>query len=253
MQRARRTDASNFDGIDSTPNAPSPAADGGGSFNPANFPRRLTTESLAALRRRRTGAARGVRRPLRQERRRRGDESESGSEYGSDEDDEPEGSLCDEICCCWGPRCVVAFCMLAATLAGWSAAITYGILRQPTYEHVVRPVRVARQHYLSKYWYGAPKDAEEGFILFDRDANGLIDVEDMRSVAFITTGERPSEEQLRAYIAKGDRDGDGKLDPDEYLSLLHSERAQKGGGGGGTEAGGGGAPGVYDGVYQRDA
>lgn len=203
-------------------NGPRPPVD---SFNPSAFPRRLTTETLATLRRRRAGAARGMCHLLQRERR-EGDASDD-DEGGDESDEEGGGDLCDEFCCCWGPRCCIASCMLIMTLMGWSTAITYGILQQPTYEQVVRPVRVARQHYLSKYYYGAPKTADDGFILFDRDADGFVSVRDMKAVAFITTGERPTEEQLKAYIARGDADGDGQLDEVEYLALLHSERAQK--------------------------
>jgi len=98
---------------------------------------------------------------------------------------------------------------------------------------MVTPVRVARQRWLGK----TPKNAEEGFVLFDRNADGKITVGDMREVARITTGENPTTEQLQAYIAKGDQDGDGMLDEAEYTSLLFRERAAKGqtGSGGGAQ------------------
>ena len=63
--------------------------------------------------------------------------------------------------------------------------------------------------------------------MFDRDANGLIDLRDMRQVAFKVTGETPPDEQLLAYIAKGDLDGDGALDEAEYLGLMQMERRWK--------------------------
>lgn len=49
-------------------------------------------------------------------------------------------------------------------------------------------------------------------------APGIIDVGDMAEVAQITIKpptEQPTEEQLRAYIAKGDISGDGALDKAE--------------------------------------
>ena len=87
---------------------------------------------------------------------------------------------------------------------------------------MVTPIRVARQRWLSK----TPHNAEEGFILFDRNADGRIGVDDMAAVARITTGENPTHEQLVAYIARGDLDGDGALDESEYQQMLQSERAQ---------------------------
>ena len=98
------------------------------------LPRRLTQDALSALRRRRTGVGRAVRRPLqaREGRRQRTDVSDSAS--GTDDsDDEDDGSGGDDITCmeimtcCWGPRCCVSMCMLLITLVGWSAAITYGL------------------------------------------------------------------------------------------------------------------------------
>ena len=196
----------------------------------------VTAETLTTLRRRRTGPGRALRRPLTQPRRRDDDGSdedeEDEDEDEDDEDDDDEPVSLSELCCyCWGPRCCVASCMLLLALMAWSAAITYGILRQPTYEQMVTPLRVARQRWLSK----TPHSAEEGFILFDRNADGLIGVDDMAVVAKITTGEDPTREQLEAYIARGDLDGDGALDENEYTQMLFAERAQgkgKGKGGG---------------------
>ena len=126
-------------------------------------------------------------------------------------------------------------CMLIFALMAWSAAITYGILHQPSYEQVVTPIRVARQKWLGK----PPKNAEEGFVLFDRNADGRITVSDMATVAKITTGEDPTHEQLAAYIARGDSNGDGALDEEEYKQLLFRERAEKanGKGNGGSSLG----------------
>lgn len=209
---------SSFDGVESISVA---------ECNPSAYPRRLTAETLGALRRRRTGSGSTVRKPLRPEHRREEgvDGVDSNASSGDDDsDDEDDDLSCfDVFCCCWGPRCCVSSCMLIVTLMGWSAAITYGILKQPTYESVVTPIRVAKQRWLTR----TPKNAEEGFTLFDRNADGRISVQDMAIVARMTTGEDPTHEQLAAYIAKGDTDGDGTLDEEEYLQLLYRERAEK--------------------------
>ena len=118
----------------------------------------------------------------------------SWSEDESDDDDDDDDDVtCFEVfCCCWGPRCCVGSCMLIMTLMGWSAAITYGIFRQPSYDDLVVPIRLAKQR-----WFNAkPTNAEDGFILFDRNADGKISVADMATVARITTGEDPTHEQL---------------------------------------------------------
>jgi hypothetical protein len=211
--------AAEFDGVEHV-------ASSSDAIRPSAFPRRLTADTLSSLRRRRTGAGRAVRKPLRSHRREGDDGSDAASsddDDGSDDDDLDDVTCFEVFCCCWGPRCCVGSCMFIMTLMGWSAAITYGILKQPTYESVVTPIRVARQRWFTK----TPTTAEDGFTLFDRNADGRITVQDMAAVARITTGEYPTHEQLAAYIAKGDMDGDGALDEQEYLQLLHRERAEK--------------------------
>ena len=212
-----------FDGLDAIPDT----ARDGVPFHPSAFPRRLTADTLNSLRRRRTGAGRAVRKPLRRPQREQDHGSGSGSDESDDDDDDDDDVTCFEVfCCCWGPRCCVGSCMLIMTLMGWSAAITYGILRQPSYDDLVVPIRLAKQR-----WFNAkPTNAEDGFILFDRNADGKISVADMATVARITTGEDPTHEQLAAYIARGDTDGDGTLDEEEYKALLFRERAEKSGG-----------------------
>ena len=232
-----------FDSVDSMPS--SNKTDGGG------YRRRLTTETLTSLRRRRTGPGRafhGSRKPLQPSKERvyRDDEDDGSSDSDDDSDDDDEGtSFWEVFCCCWGPRCCVSSCMLLTALVIWSSAITYGILKQPSYEQIVTPVRVARQRWFSK----TPHGAEDGFILFDRNADGYITVSDMAVVARVTTGEDPTHEQLVAYIARGDLDGDGKLDEAEYMQMLQRERAV--GKGKGAGAAGAGAQGVSMGGQGR--
>lgn len=122
------------------------------------------------------------------------------------------------------PRCIVSFCTLCAGIAAWSVAISMGVLHQPSYEELARPVRVARQYYFTK----TPTSADDGFILFDRDADGLITADDLQAVVSLTSGEQPTTQQVSKYIARADFDGDGALNETEYLHLLHEERRAKG-------------------------
>ena len=122
--------------------------------------------------------------------------------------------------------------MLLLALMGWSAAVTYGILKQPSYEELVTPWRVARQRWTHK----TPTGADDGFILFDRNADGHIGIDDVAKVAKLTTGEDLPHEELLKYIRRGDLDGDGFLDEAEYLQMLQREREQKAKGGRGATA-----------------
>lgn len=95
-------------------------------------------------------------------------------------------------------------------------------MQAKTYEEVVTPLRVARQRWL----YPTPTSADNGFPLFDRNADGFIDIGDMSAVAKITTGENVPDGDLRAYIARGDLNGDGMLDEPEFYGMLQRERAE---------------------------
>ena len=210
--------AEDFDGVETMPSGES-----------SGYRRRLTSDTLTNLRRRRTGPGRALIQPPRRSAAPGSrdddddDDDDDSSDGDSDDSDGDDISCFDIICCCWGPRCCVAVCMLTMSFGTWSAAITYGILRQPSYEQIVTPIRMARQRWLGK----TPHTTEEGFSLFDRNADGRISVADMAIVARITTGENPTHEDLVKYIAKGDLDGDGELDEQEYVQLVHRERASR--------------------------
>ena len=97
-----------------------------------------------------------------------------------------------------------------------SFAITYGVIKAKSYEELVTPIRIAKQRWINK----KPTSADDGFILFDRDADGIIDQRDLKVVAKLTTGETPPDDALQAYIRRGDLDGDLALNETEYLLLL---------------------------------
>ena len=198
--------------------------DGAGPYRPGAFPRRLTSDTLAALRRRRTGPARGLMRPLR--RPRGGADGESDDDEDEEDSGDEDESLVSALCCwCVGPRCCVSACMLSLAFVIYSSAVAHGVLKQHTYEQLITPIRRARQRMTHK----TPTGADDGFILFDRNADGVIDTADLAIVAKMTTGEHPTEEQLRGYIRRGDTDGDGALNETEYLEMLHREREVKAG------------------------
>ena len=210
-----------------------------------------STETLTSLRRRRTGPGRAFHGSLTlqpsKERVYRDDEDDGSSDSDDDSDDDDEGTTFGRSSAAAGARrCCVQLAACSSPRWLFASAITYGILKQPSYEQIVTPVRVARQRWFSK----TPHGAEDGFILFDRNADGYITVSDMAVVARVTTGEDPTHEQLVAYIARGDLDGDGKLDEAEYMQMLQRERAMGKGKGAGA-AGAAGAQGVSMGGQGR--
>ena len=228
-----------FDGIElETEGEPGPAT------------RRLTPEVMNALRRRRTGVARGVSRPLRRTEDTTEDEEldelddELDFELDDDLDDDLEdsddsddsddvgqrrrrrrykddGSVLSVLFDCCGARCLGALCMLVMAGGIASFAITYGVIKAKSYEELVTPIRIAKQRWINK----KPTSADDGFILFDRNADGIIDQRDLKVVAKLTTGETPPDDALQAYIRRGDLDGDLALNETEYLLLLAAERA----------------------------
>lgn len=203
-----------------------------------SYSRRITPERLSMLKQRRRAATdRSLRGML--PRRSRAYAPHDSEDESADESEEEEmmrraaqqdQDFCPDWCCCCSIKGCVAFVLLLGALVGWSVAISMGIMKEKTYEDVARPLRIARRDWLSR----RPKSAEEGFALFDRDADGLVTAEDVSAVALMTTGERPTEAQLRAYIGRADTDGDGAMDETEYLALLKAERAAKAKGEGGA-------------------
>lgn len=163
------------------------------------------------------------------------DSDEEDDDSDTDSDDSDDAILrrrrrrrlrqieCPDGCCC-SVRGIISCCILFAAIIGWSVAVSLGILHQPTYEEVVRPIRIARQFYFSR----APVSADDGFILFDQDADGLISEDDLAAAIYKTTGKQLSPEDLHKYIAQADFNGDGALNETEYLALLYEERRARG-------------------------
>lgn len=228
-----------FDGIDGPPLT----GRGASAASSSSATRRLTPEVMDVLRRRRTAQGRGVRRPLQDfgDSEFDDDELDDFDDEDSSDDDvarrrrrrrrEEDDSLFSILCCCFGPRFFGAMCMLAFAGVITSVAITYGIIQPKSYEDMITPIRVAKQRWLHK----KPTSADDGFDLFDRNADGIIDTGDLAVVAQLTTGEVPTDDAIKNYIRRGDLDGDLALNETEYLMMLAQERLNgKGKGAGGA-------------------
>ncbi len=57
------------------------------------------------------------------------------------------------------------------------------------------------------------------FAMFDRDADGRIDFMELRR-GFANMGETLTEEEARAIIGEGDRNNDGVLSRDEFMTVM---------------------------------
>lgn len=57
------------------------------------------------------------------------------------------------------------------------------------------------------------------FATFDRDADGKIDLMELRR-GFANMGETLTEEEARAMIGEGDRNNDGVLSRDEFMTVM---------------------------------
>ena len=62
----------------------------------------------------------------------------------------------------------------------------------------------------------------EGFILFDRNGDELITVEELEQVMY-SFGDEPTEEEVRTMIEANDTSGDGAIDFPEFVSMMHQE------------------------------
>lgn len=65
-------------------------------------------------------------------------------------------------------------------------------------------------------------ELKDAFASFDRDGNGMITVDELRSV-MNSLNRRPTDEQLMAMIDKVDVDGDGRVNFREFLMLMGAD------------------------------
>merc|ERR1712156_1271172 len=62
-------------------------------------------------------------------------------------------------------------------------------------------------------------DLREAFKIFDRDKDGYISMKELKKVANML-GTMLTKEELDEFMAEADKDGNGKLDYDEFVKML---------------------------------
>lgn len=62
-------------------------------------------------------------------------------------------------------------------------------------------------------------EMREAFKVFDMDGNGTIDEKELR-VTMKKLGEKLSDEDIRAMIRAADKNGDGKIDYEEFIKMM---------------------------------
>jgi len=65
------------------------------------------------------------------------------------------------------------------------------------------------------------RDSEimEAFKVFDRDGNGKISADELKSI-MSSLGEKLSDEEIQQMIKEADTNGDGEIDYDEFVKML---------------------------------
>ena len=70
-----------------------------------------------------------------------------------------------------------------------------------------------------------PTDAlRDAFNVFDRDGNGVIDIDELRHM-MVALGENLSEEEVRATLTEADADGDGVINFEEFRVIMLMPRS----------------------------
>eukprot|EP00092_Neocalanus_flemingeri_P002198 GFUD01002338.1.p1 GENE.GFUD01002338.1~~GFUD01002338.1.p1 ORF type:complete len:149 (+),score=54.94 GFUD01002338.1:74-520(+) len=64
-------------------------------------------------------------------------------------------------------------------------------------------------------------DLREAFQIFDRNRDGYIDMKELKKVADML-GTMLTKEEVEEFMAEADKDGNGKLDYDEFVKMLLS-------------------------------
>ena len=83
-------------------------------------------------------------------------------------------------------------------------------------------VDVMRSHLYHGTQDGAPTaddELREAFAVFDKDGNGMISAEELKS-ALLNLGEKLDDHEVKAMIAAADKDGNGQIDYEEFISMM---------------------------------
>lgn len=83
-------------------------------------------------------------------------------------------------------------------------------------------IDVMRGHLYNGPEDGAPTpedELREAFSVFDKDGNGFISAEELKS-ALLNLGEKLEDHEIRAMIAAADRDGNGEIDYEEFIAMM---------------------------------
>ncbi|XP_030305763.1 parvalbumin alpha isoform X4 [Calypte anna] len=67
----------------------------------------------------------------------------------------------------------------------------------------------------------SPEDVKKVFHILDKDRSGFIEEEELKFVlkGFTPEGRDLSDQETKALLAAGDKDGDGKIGADVHVSL----------------------------------
>ncbi len=70
------------------------------------------------------------------------------------------------------------------------------------------------------------EEIAQGFILFDRNGDEVITVEELGQVMF-SFGDKPTEEEVQIMITANDTSGDGVIDFPEFVRMMHNVPRQQ--------------------------
>lgn len=72
----------------------------------------------------------------------------------------------------------------------------------------------------------AEDEIREAFRVFDRDGNGFISRDEMRSV-MMNLGEKVTDEECNQFILEADVDGDGQINYEEFYLMMTASSSEK--------------------------